>query len=175
MAEQVIINGNVISQEDLRTTSDAKFTKYLLLKGKGPINTERKRELAVLGVAILEYLGQDSYLCRYDPDDLEPIRGLPFVEYASIYSRRMKTSARLQEALQASQQPSNFHIEIALHEGDHNADNVLDRLSGLGILRDDVSVNHDKLQLKVPDDVLREIAKIDDVRSIDHVHDDDFF
>ncbi|KAI0098010.1 hypothetical protein GGR51DRAFT_577678 [Nemania sp. FL0031] len=169
MAEQVTTNGNASSLANLSSTPDAGITRYILLKGESPINTEQKRQLASLGVTIFEYLGQDSYLCRYDPEDLQPIRDLSFVEYANIYHTYVKPSGSFTEALQASQRSSSYHIEIALHKGERDVDKILGRLGGLGILRDDASVNEDKVRPRTSDEELRRIAGIDEARSIEPV------
>ncbi|KAJ8129260.1 hypothetical protein O1611_g4374 [Lasiodiplodia mahajangana] len=93
MAKQGTINGKVILLADLPSTPNARFTKSLLLKGKGPIITGQKRQLAALSTG----------------------------------------------------------------------------LGGLGITRDDVSVNQDRIRLRATDEALRRIAEIDEIGSIEEV------
>src|SRR5207253_2639441 len=43
------------------------------------VDPAQRKQLADLGVEILEYVPDDTYVCRYLPQDLGAIRALPFV------------------------------------------------------------------------------------------------
>ncbi len=59
--------------------ADASSSDYLLIQATGPIGPSERAALDAIGVAILEYVPEDTYLCHYPKTDLEAIRKLPFV------------------------------------------------------------------------------------------------
>jgi serine protease AprX len=49
-------------------------TKYVLVQVEGPLTSSNRRDLEMAGVArILEFVPVNSYVCRYEPDDLTPV------------------------------------------------------------------------------------------------------
>jgi len=69
---------------------DASRSNYILVQTAAPLTEEQKARLAGLGVEIQEYVPDDTYLARYVPTDLGPIRALPFVTWAGVYLKGFK-------------------------------------------------------------------------------------
>ncbi|KAH7029931.1 peptidase S8/S53 domain-containing protein [Microdochium trichocladiopsis] len=181
MSSSITINGNVVQLADLTPSADAANTNYLLIKGATDLGQQEKRQLAEKGVKVYEYLGENVYLCYYEPSELEPIQQLDFVDAAVVYARRVKTSALLKQALGdgAGQAPSSdgarvaataptFDIEVVLHKGEGQVDGVVDQIAQTaGVDPADVSVDHNKLRLTCDADGIGRIEKLDAVRAIE--------
>ena len=81
----VTVNGNTIDPETPNYVSpDAGDSNFILVQGHHDLVPEEKRQLASMGVEIQEYVAEYTYLCRYEPENLEPIRALPFVRTANV-------------------------------------------------------------------------------------------
>lgn len=52
---------------------DAENTKFIYIQGVNDLTPEQKDELKGLEVQFQEYLGNNTYLCRYVPPDLNPV------------------------------------------------------------------------------------------------------
>jgi hypothetical protein len=76
-------------------SADAAGSDYVLIQTDGPITPEQRERLAELGVEIQEYVPESTYLCRYAPADLAPVRELPFVLWANVYMRGFKLAPSL--------------------------------------------------------------------------------
>jgi serine protease AprX len=74
---------------------DAANSNYVLIQTDGPLAPEQRGQLAELGVEIQEYVPENTYLCRYAPTDLGPLRELPFVLWANVYMRGFKLAPSL--------------------------------------------------------------------------------
>ena len=48
-------------------TMPALDTNYVLIQVKGPLTASERQTLSAKGATILEYVPQNSYVCRYDP------------------------------------------------------------------------------------------------------------
>ena len=89
----ISINGNTLdpAAPTVRTvglgTGDAADSNYILIQIKGRLTKENKDELQYLKVGIKELVSDNTYLCRYEPSELEPIRDLDFVK-RSISTQR---------------------------------------------------------------------------------------
>lgn len=77
---------------------DASQSNYVLIQTTGPLADDQKAQLADLGVEIQEYVPESTYLCRYVPSDLTPIRELPFVAWANVYLEGFKIAPALRPA-----------------------------------------------------------------------------
>ena len=71
-------------------SADASKSNYLLIQTKGPLDKDQRDELTALGIEILEYVPDDTYICQYKPSDLHQIRALPFVTWANTYLKEFK-------------------------------------------------------------------------------------
>ena len=65
---------------------DASKSNYIIIQAyNASISTEDRSALEAKKVHIQEYVGNNTYLCGYEPSDLKEIRALPFVRYANVY------------------------------------------------------------------------------------------
>lgn len=53
----IVINGNLLSLSK-PSSADARYTKYLYIRGTGPFSPTQKEQLDREGVTLLEYLGK---------------------------------------------------------------------------------------------------------------------
>lgn len=81
----ITVNGNTVDRgTEGIFTPDAKSSNFILLQGHAPLSVEEKDIVKVLGVQIQEYVAENTYLCRYVPEDLEELRQLSFVNTANV-------------------------------------------------------------------------------------------
>ncbi|KAF8848395.1 subtilisin-like protein [Acephala macrosclerotiorum] len=90
MADSFIINSytlNTTSQTEggKYFSHDASQSNYILLQFRAPISNDQYQVLDPLQVQVLQYFHPNTYVCRYEPTDLDIIRALPFVLSASIF------------------------------------------------------------------------------------------
>ncbi|CZT03137.1 uncharacterized protein RCO7_11678 [Rhynchosporium graminicola] len=170
MSKPITVNGNVLVVAEEATSLHARFTNYLYIKGRGAITTEQKRQLASVGVTIFEYIGENTYICRYLPEDLTPIRALDFVEHANVFPNRLKTSPYLDNAIKADEQNATaalYKINVILHKGENATDEFVENLVGVaGIDRNELSVDHNIIQVTATAESIAKIGKLDAVQSI---------
>ena len=53
---------------------DASDSDFILIQTTEPLDRAQKEELADNGAQILEYVPENTYLCRFEPEDLSPIQ-----------------------------------------------------------------------------------------------------
>lgn len=81
----ITVNGNTINPEAKSNVSpNAKDSNFIYIQGYHDLEIAEKQHLAQMDVEIQEYIAEFTYLCRYTPEDLEPIRKLPFVKTANM-------------------------------------------------------------------------------------------
>ena len=81
----VTVNGNTIDPEAPNNVApDAGDSNFILIQGHHDLIPEEKSQLASMAVDIQEYVAEYTYLCRYEPKNLESIRALPFVRNANV-------------------------------------------------------------------------------------------
>jgi hypothetical protein len=133
--------------------------------------------LADLGVEILEYVPDDTYMCRYLPQDLGAIRALPFVSWVNIYLQGFRVSPKLQPAAAANilslapaaptQSKDRVTVEVVLHKNSMT-DAVRDHIAAVaGVDPSQVQAGRDKIRLNVAQRRLDALAAIDEVRHIE--------
>src|SRR6187549_637196 len=62
-------------------------TNYVLVQVDRPLTATLRGQLEQLGAFTLEHVPENTYVCRYSPTDLSPVRQLPFVRWAGPYLR----------------------------------------------------------------------------------------
>lgn len=77
---------------------DSSDSNYILVQTSAPLNREQKNQLTNLNIQILEYVPENTYICRYTPSDLNAIINLPFVEWANIYLEGFKIPPKLRSS-----------------------------------------------------------------------------
>ena len=83
-------------------SGDASKSNFILVQVTAPLTAAQRQQLTNLGVEIHEYVPEDTYVCRYLPEDLGPIRALPFVSWVNVYLHGFKVSPKLQPAAAAN-------------------------------------------------------------------------
>ncbi|HEX8119126.1 MAG TPA: S8 family serine peptidase, partial [Pyrinomonadaceae bacterium] len=139
-----------------------------------------------LGVEILEYVPEGSYIVYYPPEDLTPLRALPFVEWAGVYPRQVKveptlrpqppgvTASRVVNALApapASEDNPLAHdprtVEVVLHSN-AEAEGVKEKIArAAGLDPDTMQTDGNKVRLRLSARRLDRLAEIDEVRHIE--------
>jgi hypothetical protein len=166
-------------------SADAHDSDYLLVQTKGPLTREQRTALEKTGAKILEFVPQDTYVCRYTGTDLKKIRALPFVTWVNTYLRGFKIHPALipapapgppHELLTAHAAAATalhrnpYLVDIILHRGVRATSAVranIARAAGLDV--DDVKITGNKVRLTVSSRSLPTLAEIDEVRSIEKV------
>lgn len=81
----IVFNGNRVQAPS--PSRDARNTNYVYIQCGQALSDEQMAQLEDRHVTIQEYMGQNTYLCRYEPADLDSIRSLPFVNLANVYHK----------------------------------------------------------------------------------------
>lgn len=162
----ITIHGNEIDpSHEARRSRDAAETNYIYIQGSGALTAAQIDQLLALGAEPQRYEGDDTWLCRYLPSDLAPLRALPFVRHANAYHKAFKTAAHLKEALQETER---VHVTIAVHRDARSGIDIVDELRGIaGVHIDTVQADESNLSLHVDPTAIPELERIDDVRHIE--------
>ena len=158
-------------------SADASKSNFILVQVTAPLTPAQRKQLADLGVEILEYVPDDTYMCRYLPQDLGAIRALPFVSWVNIYLQGFKVSPKLQPAAAANilslapaaptQSKDRVTVEVVLHKNSMT-DAVRDHIAAVaGVDPSQVQAGRDKIRLNVAQRRLDALAAIDEVRHIE--------
>lgn len=75
-------------------TDDVKDTRYLLLHVKAELDAQERAQLEQLGVELLQFVPDDTYLCRFDVGELNRVRSLAFVTWANPFMKPRKARDR---------------------------------------------------------------------------------
>jgi hypothetical protein len=162
-------------------TPDTSTSNYVLVQTAEPLTDAQRTELGDLGVDIQEYVPDDTYLCRYAPADLSPVRALPFVTWAGAYLRGFKINPTLRptppDAAAAvlpgplRQPPSRRRreVEIVLHDDvDPTSDAVRNQVAAAAkVNAADLRTGQHKVRVTVEEGRLDALAALDEVRQIE--------
>ncbi|KAL5348008.1 hypothetical protein ACLOAV_007420 [Pseudogymnoascus australis] len=177
----ISINGNTLDPDNPAVraaglvTGDAADSNYVLIQTKGAVTKDNKDELQSLKVGIKELVSDSTYLCRYEPTDLEPIRNLDFVKWANVYPTHFVVSSRLKPD-RATVTPSNMtvlsthphKVDVIFHaEHKKDATTLIEQVAQAAHVNPSgLSGRKDKVRLVVQERYLEDVAKIDEVQSI---------
>jgi serine protease AprX len=180
------INGNPFSVSSLpddpeqsgevRLNHLPENTNYIVLETQDPLKRPEKHALKDLHVDLQEYLGGNTWLCRYEPIDIKSLRDLAFVKDVKPLHPELKLEPALKSADGAS---GTRTVDIVLqNRADDSAEDISQRIQdSLGISPEDITIRSGDsiIRLTGNNDKLQEIAKIDSVGSIQEVHKLKFF
>ncbi len=165
---------------------DATESNYILVQTLRPLNKDMKHALASLGVEILEYVPDDTYLCNYNASDLAAIRALPYVIWTNTYMREFKVApalitdvaagpARPRSLLELAAAPNGTlsttprEVDVVLH-ANVDPQSVRDKLAAAAQIDvSDLRPTRHKVRLTVAESQLSELASIDEVRHVEAV------
>ncbi|KAF5560647.1 serine protease ABC transporter B family tagB [Fusarium phyllophilum] len=180
------INGNTFSvsslpdgpeqsgEGEMRVNHLPENTNYIVLETQDPLKRPEKRTLQELHVELHEYLGGNTWLCRYEPTDIKSLRDLAFVKDA----KPLQPELKLQPALKDDTAESRTVDIVLQNRADDSAEDISQRIQdSLGISPEDITIRDGAsvIRLTGNNDKLQEIAKIDSVGSIQEVHKLTFF
>ncbi|KAF4342087.1 serine protease ABC transporter B family tagB [Fusarium beomiforme] len=145
-------------------------TNYIVLETQDPLKRPEKHTLQDLHVQIQEYLGGNTWLCRYEPTDIKALRDLAFVKDVKPLHPELK----IEPALKSEGSSGTRTVDIVLQtRADDSAADISQRImDDLGISSDDITIRSGNsiIRLTGNEDKLQEIAKLDSVGSIQEVH-----
>jgi len=163
--------------------ADAASSNYILVQTSAPLTREQREQMEKLGAYVLEYVPENTYICRYEPNDLHVIRDLPFVRWANVYMRGFKiapklagfddsTKVRIMEEVVArpvaevatNRTPKT--VDITLHSNAKAEDVARKIAEAAGVNAEDVKVGRHKVRLTVQRHRLQAVANIDEVKQI---------
>ncbi|KAG5768739.1 hypothetical protein H9Q72_003811 [Fusarium xylarioides] len=181
------INGNTFSvsslpdgpeqpgEGEMRLNRLPENTNYIVLETQDPLKRPEKRTLQELHVELHEYLGGNTWLCRYEPTDIKSLRDLAFIKDA----KPLQPELKLQPALKDGAADASRTVDIVLqNRADDSAEDISQRIQdSLGVSPEDITIRDGAsvIRLTGNNDKLQEIAKIDSVGSIQEVHKLTFF
>ncbi|KAF5593136.1 serine protease ABC transporter B family tagB [Fusarium subglutinans] len=180
------INGNAFSVsslpdgpeqsggDEMRLNHLPENTNYIVLETQNPLQRPEKRTLKDLHVELHEYLGGNTWLCRYEPTDIKSLRDLAFVKDA----KPLQPELKLQPALKDDAAEGRTVDIVLQNRADDSAEDISQRIQdSLGISPEDITIRDGAsvIRLTGNNDKLQEIAKIDSVGSIQEVHKLTFF
>lgn len=157
-------------------------TNYVLVQAKGPLTAAQRQVLASAGAKILEYAADSAYVCRYDPQDLTPVRNLSFVSWAGPYLRGFKLAPSL-SAVPTSRMPllaavagpppvmSSMPktVDVVFHR-DVDPKAAAEKVaSAAGLDPADVKPAGNKVRVTVQANRLNDLTALDEVRTIEPV------
>ncbi|KAM0345792.1 hypothetical protein ACHAPU_006145 [Fusarium lateritium] len=161
-----------LSVSSLADTADDESRNFICLQSGEPLTRTQKAELQEHRVQFQKYLGGNAWLCRYDPDDMEKLRHLPSVSRVFPVKADYKISPALKAGNDADTGGKKT-IDVVMHElSIDSAGELAARISDVtGISMDEMSLRHGDsiVRLQVDKQQLHQIAKIEDVGSIDKV------
>ncbi|KAH6854060.1 peptidase S8/S53 domain-containing protein [Chaetomium sp. MPI-CAGE-AT-0009] len=161
----------------------AKGSNYILIQTNGPLTKDIKKDLAEKWkVEIQEKVSEDTYLCRYTPEDLSSIRGLPYVTYANIYQSHFVIESRLKVVPAGSSQTSALlpapvrtespvDVDVEFHRDVVETPQLIEALAAAARLDPEcLEMDGDKARITVQRRYLSDVADLDQVKSINQVH-----
>ena len=114
----LILKGNSfdLTAEKPSLPPSASGTDYILVECNIPIKPQEAKKLREQNVFIEEYVGNETYLCRYTPTDLTTLtKNLTFVKNVVVYPAKVKISPELRDLV--NREPSSKKaIGIHLHD-----------------------------------------------------------
>jgi hypothetical protein len=187
---KITINGISLDPEAQRSvmnatgliSPDSSQSNYILVQTTQPLNRDQKNQLAALGAEILEFVPENTYICRYEPANLNAIRDLPFVEWANVYLEGFKIAPQLRTATPTrnttnllalgsvdrviAQQPKQ--VTVVFHNNVSIDEELRDRVAAAARLNpEDLQFSGNSVRLTVQPQYLEELANIDEVRHIE--------
>jgi serine protease AprX len=160
---------------------DSASSDYILIQTNQPLNRAQKDQLSSLGVEILEYAQENTYICHYPPSDLEVIRALPYVQWANTYLEKFKIPSRMRKPgsetksmnlltlgpIKKSRSRKSIQVSVVLH-GNVAAADIRDKIAAAaGLNPDDLQIRSNSVCLNIQPQYLEALAKLDEVRHIE--------
>ncbi|KAF7563161.1 hypothetical protein G7046_g954 [Stylonectria norvegica] len=168
----ITVNGNTIDPEDISNVSeDAQESNFIYIQGHEDLKVTEKQDLEALHAEFLEYVAEYTYLCRYNREDLERIRALPFVRAANIYHPELKSTISLKQLVEDEDHRTEYEVDVILHDHPNVTPTTLAPFVAekAGVEIDDLEICSNKIRLTVHQDRLDDVASLDSVNRIEEV------
>ena len=179
-----LAQGPALAAANLRS-ADASDSDYILIQTEQPLNKDMKSELTNMGVVILEYVPDDTYLCNYTGTDLDQIRALAYVLWANIYLQGFKVAPSLMTRPAAAPAATRNLLEVAalantlsttpkvvdvVFHSNVDPQSIRDKLAAAAHLdASDLNLMRHKIRLNVEEKHLQDLASLDEVRHVEEV------
>ena len=177
--------GPAFAAANLRS-ADATDSDYILIQADQPLSKDMKNELANMGVVILEYVPDDTYLCNYTGTNLDQIRALTYVAWANTYMQGFKVAPSLKTGPAAAPAGARNLLDIAaapattlstmpkvvdvVFHSNVDPQAIRDKLAAaVNLDASDLSPTRHKIRLNVEANQLNALASIDEVRHVEEV------
>jgi len=170
----VEVNGRINDPHD-HYAHDAQNTNYIVLTTNNVLRSDEMKKLQDLKVQFLEDLGNNNFLCRYEPAALEPLRRLEFVRQVDVYRRKFKIPSGLLSMVEKIRDKpeamtGSCLIDVMLHENVSDLDTLADSLAAKAhVDRNELEVTSKKIRLSLNLAQLEDIASDDRVRILEEV------
>jgi subtilisin family serine protease len=164
--------------------SDTSNSNYIIIQSNAPLTKDQKDELNSLGAQILEFYPENSYLCKFSPSSVEPIKALPYVVFASVYPKEVKIGLALRsdssdktaevnllslDSVETSMSQQPYKVDIILHN-EVSSDSIREDIArAVGLDPQDIIFSRNKVRLLVRPQDLEDLAAIDEVKFIQPV------
>ncbi|KAK4458512.1 putative peptidase [Cladorrhinum samala] len=195
-AVPIFLNGQVQDPHD-EYAKDAKNTNFIIITVNKTPSADQEVDLERLSVKFLEDLGDNHFLCYYEPSDLSPLRELNFVRQVDVYRNKCKLPAALPPSammfsaasfetiertvsysmmastpLMTPHRVEQMTVDIFTHEtvddsGFESLKDVIAEASGVDV--DEMEFAPGQVRLCVDVDKLAAVAKDDRIRIIEEV------
>ncbi|MCF1459305.1 MAG: S8 family serine peptidase [Shewanella sp.] len=188
---KIMINGYSFDPVDERPamaaygldTPDTSATNYVLVQIERPLDKDDRAQLAEMGLEILAYEPEESYVAFFTGDDLSDIRTLSFVRAAIPYPAFVKVAKDLLDleddldnvlvfsgaVSDVSDSNITREVDIVLQPG-VDAESVKNLVADVvGLKPSEVEVSRDKFRATVNTERLHDLSLLDEVRLIESV------
>lgn len=167
-------------------SADATGSDYILIQTEHPLGKDLKNDLKKMGVVVLEYVPDDTYLCNYTGTDLHQIRSLDNVVWVNTYMQGFKVAPSLtakpgaspigvRNLLDVTEAPAGIMntasnvVDVVFHSN-VDSQTIRDKLAAAARLdASTLKIMSHKIRLNVQTKHLNDLAAIDEVRHIEQV------
>ena len=118
----ITINGNKFDPDEADhlgiNKDNASGSNYIIIQiARGrKLRKDNRIQLGELGVTILEYVSEYTYICRYEPDDLTDIRKKEYVHWANVYPALFVIPPELKPKADSHLLRTEQFVEIVMHK-----------------------------------------------------------
>ncbi|KAF5673256.1 peptidase S8 subtilisin kexin sedolisin [Fusarium denticulatum] len=171
----ITINGNTINPAAVPgVPQTAEGTNFILIQSKDvDLSLEQKLQLEYhFSVEIQEYVAKNTYLCRYEEEDLEGLRKLDYVKSVTIYLREFKSTSSLKSAVKNDHHQTEYKVDCVLHDKPNADSEEMAKHIAHAAQVDlkELQITPTTIRLTVHQDRLPELVKLDSVNRIEEVH-----
>ena len=184
-----VVNGHEVSLQPCTESAslpDASQTDWIIIKFDHFVDYNFKQELRLANIDVHDHLGDNSYLCKYVPDDVTPIATIQAVSHLALYPDHAVPVAHihglLADGMPADSGTDSIQTEttadkvkmpfiLALHpDPKQSPEEVLTMIqNSFGAEHLDDEIAGDTIRVKIDPANIPELSKIDSIRTIANV------